>query len=95
MANYEMMIIINPSLSEEERNTSIESLKAVLAKNSVTIDKEDVWGEKKMAYKIGKHSKGFYILLDLSFDWKAIKDISKEINLNEGLLRYMFVKKES
>jgi len=95
MANYEMMIIINPSISEEDRNTSIESLKAVLTKNSVTISKEDVWGEKKMAYKIGKNSKGFYILLDLSFDWKAIKDISKEINLNQAILRYMFVKKES
>ena len=95
MANYEMMLIVNPNLSEEDRNTSIDSLKGVLKKYSAKILKEDIWGDKKLAYKINKSDRGYYLLLDLDLDWKNIKDISKEINLEINIWRYMFVKKES
>lgn len=95
MANYEFMLILNPSLSEEDRNSSIETLKGTLAKYSAKIEKEDIWGEKKLAYKINKSETGYYILLDLDLDWTKIKDISKDLNLQTNIWRYMFVKKES
>ena len=95
MANYELMAIINPTITEEERNASINELKDLFAKNSVKIEKEDVWGDKKMAYKINKSDRGFYILFDLEMDGKLIKDLSKTINLNTNVWRYMFVKKEA
>lgn len=95
MANYELMLIVNPSLTDEERTTSIDELKALFDKNSVRIEKEDVWGEKKLAYKINKSEKGFYIIFDLDLDGKLIKEISKTMNLNRNIWRYMFVKKEA
>jgi small subunit ribosomal protein S6 len=94
MANYEMMAIINPTISEEDRNKSIEELKELFKNNSVKIEKEDIWGDKKMAYKINKSDRGFYILFDLDMDGKLIKDLSKTINLNQSIIRYMFVKKD-
>ena len=90
-----MMTIINPTVSEEERNASIDEIKALFKKNSVKIEKEDVWGDKKMAYKINKSDRGFYLLYDLDMDGKLIKDLSKTINLNKNIWRYMFVKKEA
>ena len=90
-----MMAIVNPTVSEEERNASIDELKALLEKNSVKIEKEDVWGDKKMAYKINKSDRGFYILYDLDMDGKLISSLSKTINLNTNIWRYMFVKKEA
>jgi small subunit ribosomal protein S6 len=68
MANYEFMLILDPSLSEEDRNTSITEMKSTLEKYSVKIEKEDIWGEKKLSYKINNSEKGFYILLDLDLD---------------------------
>jgi small subunit ribosomal protein S6 len=94
MANYELMAIINPSLSEDDRNSSIWNLKSILEKAWAKIEKEDIWGEKKLAYKINRSNTGFYILFDLELDWTKIKDISKEINLDRNIWRYMFVKKE-
>ena len=95
MANYELMVITDPSLSEEERTKSLDELKKLFKDNSVTIEKEDVWGDKKLAYKINKSERGFYILLDLYMDGKLIKDLSKTINLDKNIWRYMFIKKES
>lgn len=94
MANYELMSIIDPTVSEEDRNESINELKELFKKNSVKIEKEDVWWDKKLAYKINKSDRAFYILYELEMDGKLIKDLSKTINLNKNIWRYMFVKKE-
>lgn len=89
------MLIVNPVISEEERNASIDILKALFTKNEVKIEKEDIWGDKKLAYKINKSDRGFYILFELDMNGKLIKDLSKTINLNKNIWRYMFTKKEA
>ena len=95
MANYELMLIINPTLSEDERNSSLDNLRSLFKKAKTKIEKEDIWGDKKLAYKINKSDRGFYVLLDLELDWKLIKDLSKSINLDRDIWRYMFTKKEA
>lgn len=94
MANYELMFIVDPSLSEEERNSSISNFKSILEKNSSKIEKEEIMWEKKLAYKINKSSLWFYVLLELELDWTKIKDISTEVNLDKNIWRYMFTRIE-
>ncbi len=95
MVNYELMLIINPSLSEDENKSVLESVKSTLAEESAKITKEDIWGEKKMAYKINKSEKGFYVLFELEMDGTSIEKINGIFNLNQDIWRYMFVKQGS
>lgn len=94
MAKYEMMLIIDPKLSKEDNDSTTWELKELFSKNSVVIEKEDIWWDKKLAYKINNSERGFYILFDLEMDGKLIKSLSKVINLNKNIWRYMFVRKE-
>lgn len=94
MANYELMLIVNPSISEDEKNSSINEVKTLIEWASGKIVKEDIWGDKKLAYKINSSEKWFYVLFDIELDWKAIKNITKEINLNKNVWRHMFVLKD-
>lgn len=94
MRKYELMLILNSSISEEDRNNSLTELKNLLEKNEVKIEKEDVWGDKKLAYKINKSDRGFYVLFSLDMDGKLIKELSKSINLDKNIIRYMFAKLE-
>jgi small subunit ribosomal protein S6 len=91
MKKYELMLIVNPSLSEDDRNTSLESVKNLVLKSSWKIEKEDIWGEKKMAYKINNSAKWFYVLYYIEIDGNELKTITKEINLNKNVWRHMFV----
>lgn len=95
MSNYEFMLIANPKISEEDRNNSLNELKALFDKNGVKIEKEDVWGVKKLAYKINKCEEWFYILYNLELDGKLIKTMTKTINLDKNIWRHMFVKQGS
>ncbi|MFA5917293.1 MAG: 30S ribosomal protein S6 [Candidatus Gracilibacteria bacterium] len=91
MKNYELMLIVNPNASEDDRTTALNNVKALIEKSSGKIVKEDIWGEKKMAYKINNSPKGFYVLYTLELDGKEIKNITKEVNLNKNIWRHMFV----
>jgi len=94
MVNYELMMIVDPTLSDEERTAKIDAVKSVLDKAGAKITKEDIIGDKKLAYKINKKDRAFYVLYNLELDWTKIKEISTEINLNRSIWRYMFVKIE-
>ena len=89
------MLILNSSISEEDRNHSLEELRNLLTKNEVKIEKEDIWWDRKLAYKINKSDRGFYVLISLEMNGKLIKELSKSINLNKVIIRYMFAKLES
>jgi len=68
MVKYEFMIIVDPTLSEEERNTKIDALKTILDTAGAKIINEDVWGDKKLAYKINKQERAFYVLYTLELE---------------------------
>ena len=95
MNKYELMLILNSSISEEDRNHSLEELRNLLTKNEVKIEKEDIWWDRKLAYKINKSDRGFYVLFSLEMNGKLIKELSKSINLNKAIIIYMFDKLES
>ncbi len=95
MANYELMLIINPSLSEDDIKSNLKKITTIIEKNSWKVEKEDLWWEKKLAYKINKSEKAYYALYDIEIKWVFLKDINKVFNLNQNIWRYMFVKKDS
>jgi small subunit ribosomal protein S6 len=94
MVKYELMMIVDPTISDEERTVKIDAVKTILANAGAKIEKEDVWGDKKLAYKINKQDRAFYVLYTLELDGTKIVEISKEMNLNRTIWRYMFSKIE-
>ena len=94
MAQYELMMILSPTAGEEALTASIDGVKSVLSDAGAKITKEDVWGEKKLAYKIKSSTKGYYILYTLELDGKTIKGMNTKFNLDGNIWRYMFVNLE-
>jgi len=83
---------MNPNLSNEDRESSLKSLKTNLEQSSAKIEKEDIWWDKKLAYKINLSTRGFYILYNLELDGKNIINLTKSMNLDLNIWRHMFVK---
>jgi len=95
MANYEMMVIIDPTLSEADNKITLATIEKIVKEAKGKVVKQDVWGEKKLAYKINGSEKGFYALLDLELDGKEIKKMNGLLNLEKSVWRYMFVNKDA
>lgn len=92
MAKYELMLILNPTLSNEDRDSSLNALKTSLEQVGAKIEKEDVWWDKKLAYKINSSTRGFYVLYTMELDGKNIVNLTRSMNLDLNIWRHMFVK---
>ena len=95
MIDYELMLIVDPTLAEKERDASFAKIKKLIKEFSGKVESEDIMGEKKLAYKINKSEKGVYALYNIKLKGEAVKNISKEMNLYGEVWRYMFVRQEA
>ena len=92
MNKFEVVLIFNPDLSTSILNSEIEEFKSKLDTRSAAIVNEEIWGLRDLSYNINKFKKAFYHFLQIEVNGKIIKEISKELNQSENLLRYIFIK---
>ncbi|MEV5888055.1 30S ribosomal protein S6 [Nonomuraea fuscirosea] len=87
MRRYEVMVILDPSLDERTVAPSLDQFLTVVRNDGGTVEKVDVWGRRRLAYDIDKKSEGIYAVIDLSAQPATVKELDRQMNLNEGILR--------
>jgi small subunit ribosomal protein S6 len=92
MRHYEMMIILDPSLEERTVQPSLEQFLNVVTTAGGTVDKVDVWGRRRLAYEIDKKSEGIYTVIDLMAEPDTVKELDRQLNLNEAVLRTKIIR---
>lgn len=87
MRRYELMVILDPDLEERTITPSLEQFLTVVRNAGGTVEKVDVWGRRRLAYEINKKHEGIYAVVDLTTDPDAVKELDRQLNLNESVLR--------
>ena len=87
MRKYEMMIILDPSLEERTVQPSLDQFLTVVTSAGGTVDKVDIWGRRRLAYEIEKKSEGIYTVIELMAEPDTVKELDRQLNLNEAVLR--------
>jgi small subunit ribosomal protein S6 len=87
MRHYELMVILDPSLDERTVAPSLENFLKVIRNDGGSVEKVDVWGRRRLAYEIDKHAEGIYVVLDLNSEPDSVKELDRQLNLNETVLR--------
>lgn len=94
MRKYELMMIIDPTLSDADRIALLDELKSELKAHGANVAHEDIWGVKTLAYKIRASAEGFYVLYILESEGQGLIELAKSFNLKKALWRHMFVRLE-
>ena len=96
MREYEVTIIIQPQLEEDERKELIERVSELLAPGAKDEEKPTVneWGMRRLAYPIRKFTEGYYVLYEGSLDPDRIPEAERSMQYMEDILRYLIVRKE-
>jgi small subunit ribosomal protein S6 len=87
LRHYEVMVILDPSLEERTIAPSLDTFLNVVKKDGGTVEKVDIWGKRRLAYEIDKHSEGIYAVIDLQAEPAAVLELDRQLNLNESVLR--------
>ncbi|MEZ5292218.1 MAG: 30S ribosomal protein S6 [Vicinamibacterales bacterium] len=89
---YELIYVLRPEVTEAEAAEMQSQVEAVIARVGGTLEKTDVWGRRKLAYDIGKHKEGFYVLHVIVGTGELMKEIDRRFRVTEGLLRHLIVR---
>lgn len=92
MRGYETMFVVDPELGTEETESVVEKFKGIVTSKKGHILKLDKWGVTKLAYRIGKHTKGYYVLMEFTCDPSLITELERNLKIDDRILRYVTVK---
>lgn len=95
MRHYENLVIVKPTLTEEEIKSTIALIEEVLTSNGAEIIARDAMGMKKLAYPIEKNARGYFYVMYYKAAPSAISEIERRFRINEEILRFVTMKYDS
>ena len=87
MRRYELMVILDPDLEERTVAPSLDQFLNVVRTGGGNVEKVDVWGRRRLSYEIAKKAEGIYAVVDLAAEPDIVKELDRQLNLNEAVLR--------
>ena len=89
MNKYELALVVNAKLEEEERAAVVEKAKGG------TVGEVEEWGKKRLAYEIQHMREAYYYFIQFEADATAPAEIESHMRIMDNVLRYLVVKKEA
>lgn len=94
MRRYELMVILDPELEERTVAPSLDRFLNVVRSGGGSVENVDIWGRRRLAYEIQKKSEGIYAVVDLTATPEVAKELDRQLNLNEAVLRTKLLRPE-
>ncbi len=95
MRHYENLVIVKPTLTEEETKSQIAAIEDVITSNGGEIKICNDMGIRKLAYPIEKNARGYFYVIYFTMEPKNIAEIERRYRINEELLRFVTIKYDS
>ena len=89
------MVILDPELEERTVAPSLDRFLNVVRKGGGSIENVNIWGRRKLAYEIKKKSEGIYAVVDMQAEPALAKELDRQLNLNEAVLRTKLIRPEA
>ena len=87
MREYELMLILDPSIDERTVAPQMEKYLEQVTANGGSVEKVDIWGKRRLAYDILKRSEGIYVVINMTTTPELALEINRLMTLNESILR--------
>lgn len=93
MNKYETVIIVNDTLSEEEKLSVIDKIVNLIEQNG-NFESKEILGSKKLAYEIKKQSTGYYCVIYFESNSEFIYELERVYRITDEILKFIVVKKD-
>jgi small subunit ribosomal protein S6 len=89
MPSYETLCIFHPELPEARVKELSAWMQKIVEGASGTVIRADEWGMRDLAYLIKKQRRGYYIRLEYDAPGATVKELERNLRINENVLRYL------
>lgn len=87
--SYELMYIVRPTVDEDTLARVNERVDKFITNAGGTIVKREEWGKRRLAFPIAKFTEGIYSVLQITLAPTAVRELERNLQLTEEVLRYL------
>ena len=92
MPLYEHVIMTRQDISAQQAEAMNDTLKTLIEEHKGTVAKIEYWGLRSLTYRVKKNRKAHYSLLAIDAPAEAVKEMERQLSINEDVIRYMTVR---
>ena len=89
---YELVYILPPDTTEQQVTELHEQIGQVVSKMHGEIEKNENWGRRRLAYDIGHHKEGVYVLDVINGSGELMKELDRRLKVMDQVIRHMVVR---
>jgi small subunit ribosomal protein S6 len=92
---YELVYVLQPDATEQQVNDLQTQVEQIAQRLGGTVEKPEIpgfTGRRRLAYEIGKHKEGLYVLNVLTGGGDLIKELDRRLKVTDGVLRHLVVR---
>ena len=94
MSKYELAVVLNAKIEDEERANVLEKVKGYVTRFGGTISDVEESGKKKLAYDIQKMSEGYFYFIHFEAETSAPAEIENRVRIMDNVLRFLIVNQD-
>jgi small subunit ribosomal protein S6 len=89
---YELVYIVSPDATDEQVTDLHTQVDGIVQRMGGQIEKTDNWGRRKLAYEIGRHKEGTYVLEVINGSSELMKEIDRRLKVSDLVIRHLTVR---
>jgi small subunit ribosomal protein S6 len=92
--DYELVVVMNPDIPEEDVPAALERLTGAVTLRGGEVAEVQPWGRRKLAYAINRHVEGNYVLTNIRLDPARAHELESNFMISEDILRHLLIRKD-
>jgi small subunit ribosomal protein S6 len=93
--DYEILLLLDPELSDERQTETIDRARELIEKGGGTVDRHDAWGRRKLAYEIDHKTDGHYHLLLFSASPETLDELTRVLKIDDTVMRHLATRRHA
>jgi small subunit ribosomal protein S6 len=89
---YELVYILSPDATEQEIADLHTQVESIIARYQGELVKTENWGRRKLAFRIGKHREGTYVLEVFKGTGELTKELDRRLKVIDSVIRHLCVR---
>ena len=89
---YELVYIVSPEADDQQVADLHTQVEAIVQRIGGQIEKTEPWGRRKLAYEIGRHKEGIYVLEVILGSGELMKEIDRRLKVTDLVIRHLVVR---
>jgi small subunit ribosomal protein S6 len=89
---YELVYVVSPDATEEQVTDLHTQVEGIVQRMGGQLEKTENWGRRKLAYEIGRHKEGTYVLEHIFGSGELLKEIDRRLKVFDTVIRHLVVR---